>query len=162
MTQYAIVDTTVLYAAGNRRATHHEEALAIVKAADRGDTPLPKGVSVSNNSPLESCDLPVLRIPGAVLIETMNGLHRTVGHDTAVDMLNRLQAGSGFETGKASAATWSTATRLFQDTERLSLGDALIVTDAHHHDIPYIYSFDTDFDGINDLTRLNKAEGPYV
>jgi len=57
----AVVDTAVLYAAGNRNATRHERALDIVRGADAEQ-------------------LPVLHIPDVVLVETMNRLVRDVGH----------------------------------------------------------------------------------
>jgi len=69
----AVVDTTVLYAAGNERSQRHDRGLATLQAADHER-------------------LPRLRIPDVVLVETMNGLTRDVGHDTAVDMLDRLEA----------------------------------------------------------------------
>ncbi|MBS1263009.1 MAG: hypothetical protein MAG715_00176 [Methanonatronarchaeales archaeon] len=142
MAQSATVDTTVLYAAGNRRATFHEDALEIVKAADRGN-------------------LPVLRIPDAVLLETMNGLHRTVGHGKAVDVMKRLQEGDGFGIERGSLAVLTAGIQLFQEIERLSLGDALVVADARHNEVEYLYSFDGDFDGIDGITRLNTPDNPY-
>ena len=68
----AVVDTTVLYAAGNERSQRHDRGLEVLHAADHER-------------------LPTLRIPDVVQVETMNGLTRDVGHETAVDMLDRLE-----------------------------------------------------------------------
>lgn len=143
LTDQALVDTTVLYAAGNRAERRHGTALAIVRAADRGD-------------------LPVLRVPDVVLVETMNGLTRDVGHDKAVDMLDRLKASAGFDVVREPRAVWSRALGLFPDHPRLSLADACIVAAALHHRIPYLYAFDRGFDGAPGITRLNAAEDPYA
>jgi predicted nucleic acid-binding protein len=142
MAAHAVCDTTVLYAAGNRNAQRHETGFAIVVAADSGD-------------------LPVLRIPGAVLIETMNGLTRDVGHETAVELLQRLHAGSQFDLIREPKTVWERALDLFRQVVRLSLADALIVAGMCHHDIEYCYTFDDDFDGFNDVNRLATADNPF-
>jgi predicted nucleic acid-binding protein len=69
----ALVDTTVLYAAANKRASRHSTALDIIRTADNGS-------------------LPELVIPDAMLIETMNGLSRDVGSDVAVDLSSTVTA----------------------------------------------------------------------
>lgn len=138
----AFCDTTVLYAAGNRNAQRHEKGYEIVSAADRGR-------------------LPILRIPDAVLIETMNGLTRDVGHETAVTVLDRLQVGSQFELVREPRGVWEIGVDLFTEIERLALADALIVAGARHSGIEYLYSFDDDFDDLDGITRLNAAENPF-
>lgn len=142
MAPLVLCDTTVLYAAGNQNAQRHENALQIISAADQGR-------------------LPILRIPDAVLIETMNGLTRDVSHVTAVAVLERLQAGSQFNLVREPQTVWETGIDLFMQVERLALADALIVAGARHSGIEYLYSFDDDFDGLNGITRLNMAENPF-
>lgn len=143
MARKAIVDTTVLYAAGNRAERRHAVALAIVKGADTGE-------------------LPVLHVPDVVLVETMNGLCRDVGHAKAVDMLERLRASTGFDLVREPRAVWGRGMALFPRRDRLSLADALIVASAEHHDIPYLYAFDSGFDGIDGLTRLETPDDPFA
>lgn len=139
----ALVDTTVLYAAANRSAQRHETATAIVQGTDRGE-------------------LPQLTVPDPMLIETMNGLTRDIGHETAVDFLNRLRIGSQFELRREPTAVWQTGIELFEEVDRLSLADGLLVAAARHHGIAYLYSFDDDFDGIDGLTRLSSATDPFT
>lgn len=139
----AVVDTTVLYAAGNRRTHRHEEAFAIVRGSDRGE-------------------LPTLLVPDPVLIETMNGLVRDVGHDSSVEFLERLRAGAQFDVIREPMAVWSGGVELFRTYPRLSLADAVVLTAARHHDLEYCYSFDDDFDGFDDVTRLDHAANPFA
>lgn len=138
----AVADTTVLYAAANSRATRHETAFAIVRGADTGE-------------------LPELVVPDPILVETMNGLTRDVGPDTATDFLSRLQRSDGFDLKREPGAVWQTGLDLFRRIDRLSLADAILVASARHHDIQYGYSFDDDFDGVADFTRLSTADDPF-
>lgn len=142
MATLALCDTTILYAASNRNAQRHTRGFEIISAADRGE-------------------LPILRIPDAVLIETMNGLTRDVGHETAVSVLERLQIGSQFDLVRDPRVVWETGIELFTQIEGLALADALVVAGAHRSGIEYLYSFDNDFDGLEDITRLNAAVNPF-
>jgi predicted nucleic acid-binding protein len=137
-----LVDTTVLYAAANSRASRHDTALDIVRGADRGQ-------------------LPSLLIPDPILIETMNGLATDVGKDIAVDFHSRLHSGSHFEIRREPLIVWNTALDTFEQIDRLSLADAILVTSARHHSIEYCYSFDGDFDGFDSFTRLITPDNPF-
>lgn len=144
MAQRALVDTTVLYAAGNQAETkRHQAALQIVRGTDHGE-------------------LPVLVITDVVLVETMNGLHRDVGNTTARGMLRRLQEGVNFLLVREPHAVWTSGLELFRRYERLSLADSVQLAAARHHGIEVIYSFDGGFDGIEDLTRLTTPEDPFA
>lgn len=139
----AIVDTTILYAVGNSRANRHETARSIVSGVDTGD-------------------LPSLRVPDPVAIETMNGLVRDVGHLTAIDFLDRLRRGGRFAVAREPATVWTEGLAVFERVDRLSLADAILVAAARHHDIEYCYSFDSDFDGCAGVTRLSTSEDPFT
>lgn len=138
----AVVDTTVLYAAANSRATRHGTAFAIVRGAD-------------------ASELPQLIVPDPILVETMNGLTRDVGPDTATDFLSRLQRSDGFTIQREPDTVWQTGLDLFRRIERLSLADAIFVASARHQDIQYGYSFDDDFDGLAEFTRLSTPDDPF-
>jgi len=139
----AVVDTTVLYAAGNRNSQRHDRALGIVRAADR-------------------TTLPTLHVPDVVLVETMNGLTRDVGPGTATDMLDRLETSGGFDLARISDAVWSAGVDRFRSVDRLSLADGLIATYCREHDLEYLYGFDGGFDGLDGLTRLETTTDPYA
>ena len=139
----AVVDTTVLYAAGNERSQRHDRGLEVLHAADHER-------------------LPTLRIPDVVQVETMNGLTRDVAHETAVDMLDRLEASTGFALDRTTNAVWHAGVDTFRGIEGLSLADGLIAAYARHHDIDYLYSFDGGFDGVDGIARLADATNPYA
>lgn len=91
----------------------------------------------------------------------MNGLTRDVGHETAVEILERLRVGSQFTLVREPKTVWVSALDRFRQVARLSLADALIVAGMDHHDIEYLYSFDDDFDGLDDMARLATADNPF-
>ena len=138
----AVVDTTVLYAAANRRASRHETAFAIVRGVDEGE-------------------LPALLVPDPILVETMNGLARDVGQETATDFLSRLQQSALFDIRREPAAVWQTGLNLFRRIDRLSLADAILVASARHTGVAFVYSFDDDFDGFDGFDRLTTADDPF-
>lgn len=138
----ALVDTTVLYAAANERATRHERGLAIVRGADEGR-------------------LPELDVPDPILVETMNGLVRDVGPTIAVDVLDRFERGRRFDLRREPEAVWQLGLSEFERFDRLSLADAVLVASARHRDVEFCYSFDDDFDGFDGLTRLTGPENPF-
>lgn len=148
MAPRALVDTTVLYATGTRYAagnrserSRHEEGLAIVKAADRGE-------------------IPTLLITDAVWIETMNGLHRDVGHEKATEMARRFQAGDSFDLLREPKAVWEQGSQRFENREHRPMGEALQLASARHHESGSIYSFDARFDAFDDLGRLASPVEP--
>lgn len=140
--QAAVVDTSVLYAAGNRNSDRHERALDIVRAADRGR-------------------LPRLRVPDVVLVETMNGLNRDVGHEKAVDMLERLEASNGYRLDRVTDGVWNAGLEQFRTVERLSLADGVIAAYLRDRGLETLYSFDGGFDGLESITRLDSATDPF-
>lgn len=136
------VDTTVLYAAGNENSQRHERGLDIVRAADRRE-------------------LPELRIPDVVLVETMNGLARDVGHDVATDVLDRLETSTGFDVERVPTSVWHAGIDAFRTVERLSLADGIVSAFLRERDVEFLYSFDGGFDGLDGITRLGSTTNPY-
>lgn len=143
MATRALVDTTILYAAANQRERHHRAGLAIVQAADHGR-------------------IPQLVVPDVVLLETMNGVHRDLGPGKAHDLLARLEEGAAFQLTREPDIVWRTGLEIFRNHPPLSLGDAVQVAAARHHEIPYVYSFDAGFDLVEALTRLATPTDPYA
>lgn len=119
----------------------HERADAIVRGIDSGE-------------------LPTARVTNYVVLEALNWLHERKRHDIAVDLRERLSASTGFEVVHATQQEYHSAVELFETYEGLAFGDATIVASMRRDDIDYLYSFDTDFDGIDGVTRLSSAENP--
>lgn len=143
MAQRAIVDTGVLYAAFHRRDEFHDTGLAIVRGADAGE-------------------LPQLHVLDFVLAETMNALTTRLAPTDSRTALDMLETSTGFDLTRTSNAVWARGLAIYRDVDPLSLVDAVLVAFAREHDCPYLYSFDTGFDVVEDVTRLNTNVDPYA
>jgi len=139
----AIVDTSVLFAGAYRRDGAHETGSAILHGLDDGSLPEPLVLDY-------------------VLAETLNGLTQTVDHQAAVDFFERVDRNERFHVVRLSTDAFATATSLFSQTPPLSLVDAALVALARETDCGYVYSFDSDFDRLDDVERLDTAVDPYA
>jgi hypothetical protein len=139
----AIVDTGVLVGMADSDDQHHDTAMEIVRRMDRGD-------------------LPTGRVTNYVVLETLNWIHTRKRHGKAIEVYDRLNQSAGFEVIDAAQKDFLTAVELFQTYEGLAFGDATIVAYMLREDIEYLYSFDDDFDVIDDLARLETADDPFV
>jgi predicted nucleic acid-binding protein len=138
----ALVDTSVLFAAGYRRDGAHDDALPILKSID--EAALPEAV-----------------ILDYVLAETLNGLTTHAGHEPAVDFLDRLEENTQFHIESLSTDAFATAKALFRQYSQFSFVDAAIVAYMQAEGLGYLYAFDDDFDVASDVYRLNTATNPY-
>lgn len=139
----AIADTCILYAAFDRRAHRHDTGLAIVRDADAGR-------------------LPVLVIPDVVVAETMNALTQRVAHDATIDAIERLEESAGFVIRRTTEQQWAMGREIYERQPPLSYVDSLLVAWCRERDIEYLYSFDTGFDRIEAVTRLNTNVDPFA
>jgi predicted nucleic acid-binding protein len=140
----AVVDSNVLIDYKDTSVdSRHERAEEIVYGIDGGD-------------------LPTTRVTNYVLLESLNWIHERQRHDIALDLRDRLSASVGFELVHAPQKDFHRAVELFETYDGLAFGDATIVAYMQREDIEYLYSFDDDFDAIDDITRLNTADNPYA
>lgn len=138
----AVVDTGILIGMADVDDRHHETATEIVRGMDHGD-------------------LPTGQVPNYVVLETLNWIHSRKRHDTAVETYRRLNSSAGFEIHQAAQKDFGRAVELFETYEGLAFGDATIVAYMEREGVEYLYSFDDDFDVIEDLTRLETPENPF-
>ncbi|WP_435065192.1 type II toxin-antitoxin system VapC family toxin [Halobaculum sp. EA56] len=138
----ALVDTSVLFAAAYRRDAAHEEGLGIVRGIDSGS--LPQGVVLEY-----------------VLAETLNGLTTHAGHDAAVDFLDRVEENANVHIESVTGSVHASAKSAFRRHRRLSFVDAAIVAYMRTAGLGYLYAFDDDFDGIDDVYRLDSDTNPF-
>jgi predicted nucleic acid-binding protein len=122
--------------------TRHQRAESIVYAIDGGD-------------------LPTAWVTNYVLLESLNWMHERQRHDIAVDLKNRLVESAGFELVHCAQKDFTNAVELFDTYESLSFGDATIAAYMQREGIEYLYSFDDDFDTLDDITRLETNENPF-
>lgn len=120
----------------------HERAEAIVRGCDAGE-------------------LPTARVTDYVLLETLNWIHERQRHDVAIDLQRRLSASAGFDLVTAAQADLHRAVELFEEHEALAFGDATVAAYVEREGIEYLYTFDDDFDVLDDVTRLTTAEHPF-
>lgn len=140
--QRVVVDANVILAARLGQDANHERAESIVSAIDRGH-------------------LPTAFVLSDVLTEVLNYLNERASHGAAVATLDALVDGSGFELVRSTKSDLVTARSLFRRYEGLSLTDAVIAAYIYRADLQYLYSFDSDFDALKELTRLETADHPY-
>lgn len=142
MSQQALVDTGVLYAAFDRNDQYHDTGLAIVRSADCGS-------------------LPQMVVVDFVLAETMNALTQQLAHDDSVDVLSMLERSVGFDIQRTGDRVWDRGLAAYESHAQLSLVDALLVAFSRETDCRYLYSFDDGFDSVDGLQRLNTNVDPY-
>lgn len=138
----AALDTTVLYAAADASDERHDDALPIIRGIDDGS-------------------LPVGDICEFVLAETLNGVVRNLAHESAVDYLDRIEGNGRLTVSRLTAAAFTTGKAVFRRRQQLSLVDGLIVGSMRDQGLEYLYSFDSGFDSIDDVTRLTRPENPF-
>lgn len=138
----AVIDTGVLIGMADVDDERHDVAMAIVRGMDHGD-------------------LPTARVTNYVVLETLNWIHDRKQHDTAVETYERLKQSAGFEVLHAAQKDFTNAVTLFRTYEGLSFGDATIAAYMQREEIEHLYSFDDDFDTIQDITRLETPDNPF-
>lgn len=138
----ALVDTNVVLARADSDDPNHETAKRIVSAIDQGD-------------------LPTGRVTNYVVAELLNFTRERRGQRYAMDLYERLNRSAGFEIVHAAQKDFSTALDHFETYEGLSFVDATLVAYMEREDVEYLYSFDDDFDAVDDVTRLATADDPY-
>lgn len=138
----AVVDTSVLIGRTDSQDQHHEVATAIVRGMDQGD-------------------LPTGRVTNYVVLETLNWIHARQRHAKAVETYDRLTESAGFEVLQAAQKDFHRAVELFETYDGLAFGDATIAAYMEREGVEYLYSFDDDFDVLEDLTRLATPHNPF-
>jgi hypothetical protein len=85
--------------------------------------------------------------------------------DTAVLLARKVDTDAHHELARelvdSPAPVFDDARRIFRRDDGLAFGDAMLVGFMRHHDREYIYSFDDEFDAVDDITRLNAPKNPY-
>lgn len=109
----------------------------------------------------DSGDLPTARVTNYVLLESLNWIHERQHHDIAVDLRNRLSNSAGFELVHTAQKDFHRAVELFETYEGLSFGDATIAAYMEREGIEFLYSFDDDFDALEEITRLETPDNPF-
>jgi predicted nucleic acid-binding protein len=137
-----LVDATVVIAFVDTEDEDHEQGEEIVRAIDHGE--LVTGV-----------------VTHEALVETLNFVNERKGPTKANALLDSLEEGAHFRLPYGPKSNVGQGRGLLRQHSGLSYGDAMQVAYMLEEDIEYIYSFDDDFDSINGITRINRAENPF-
>lgn len=130
-----VIDSVVLIGAFYRNDQWHAKATPIIRF-------------------VEDNECPVI-ITDFILAEVLNFLHQKAGHDAAIETLEALESSENITIVRITDSQFSSGKALFAKYPRLSLVDALTVACMNDLGITEIYSFDSDFDGIAGITRLD-------
>ena len=94
-----------------------------------------------------------------ILAEVLNFLHQKAGHAAAVETLLALEAAENINLIRITDTRFAAGKAYFEKYSRLSLVDALTVACMKDLGISRIYSFDSDFDGVDGIIRLIQPSG---
>ena len=133
-----VIDSVVIIGAFYRNDQWHAKATPIIRHIDDGRCPAV--------------------ITDFILAEVLNFLHQKAGHAAAVETLEALEASENITLTRITDSQFSAGKAIFVKYPRLSLVDALTVACMMDLGITEIYSFDTDFDGIPGITRMDQPE----
>lgn len=131
-----LIDSVVIIGAFYRNDQWHAKATPIIRHVDDGTSPA--------------------IITDFILAEVINFLHQKAGHDAAVETLDALESSENISIVRITDSQFSAGKALFVKYPRLSLVDALTVACMKDLGVTAIYSFDSDFDGIAGITRLDR------
>jgi len=138
----ALLDTNVLFASASARDEYHDPAVEIVRGIDHGD--LPEAV-----------------LTNYVAAEILNLAREKLGPDAANELLDRLVTGAHFDIVHAPQSDFNAAQPIFRQYSALSFVDSTIAAYMNRTGIERLYSFDDDFDAVDDIVRLATAENPF-
>lgn len=138
----AVLDSNVPIAAVSRRDQNHETAAELIRGIDHGE-------------------LPTGRLTNYVVGEVLKYVHERHQHETALDLHDRLKRGTGFDFVHATQSDFAHAEEIFHRYDELSFVDATIVSYMDRTDLRYLYSFDDDFDAVDEIVRLETPITPF-
>ena len=136
-----VVDANVIIAARLSRDQNHERARPITTAFDQGR-------------------FPTGAVFDTVLEEILNYLQARSTHDVAVGTLDAMIESNGFEIVRTEPRDFDAGRSIFRQQQGLSLTDGIIAGAMAHRNFEYLYSFDSGFDAVEDVVRLDTDAEP--
>jgi predicted nucleic acid-binding protein len=140
-----LIDANVILSARNANSDDHTTAKAIFDGIDQGE-------------------LPRARVLNYVVPEILHPIQKRISKSAALKTLNGLQESRGFIFEHVPEGVHPNGEHLFRLHESSSgpeWVDSLIAAYMHAENIEYIYSFDDDFDTIEEISRLNTPVDPF-
>jgi len=137
MKMACMVDSGVWISAFNKKDIRHGEGKAIVSAISDGKVP---GVLVTDY----------------IFNEVVTYIRKKIDFNASVQASNALLDSNNIKIINVDDSTFLSAIQIFQKYDQLSFTDASIVVIMKNSNVKWLYSFDSGFDGINDIQRLDK------
>jgi len=137
-----LVDANVIVGYALTRDQFHERGREIVRAMDHGD-------------------LPLGQITNYVLPEILHPVAQKAGHQTSLNLLNRITQSGGFRIVHLAHEDLTRAQALYRREDGVNFVDAITVAYMQRQDLKYIYTFDDDFDRFDGITRLTSVSNPF-
>lgn len=138
----ALLDTNVLFASASARDKYHDPARQIIRGIDHDE-------------------LPEALVTNYVVAEVLNLAGERLDQDAATQLLDRLLEGAHFEIVHAPQTDFHAGKALFRQHSDLSFVDSIIAAYMEREGIEYLYSFDDDFDAVENLSRLASPDNPF-
>jgi len=139
MSMACMVDSGVWISAFNKKDIHHEEGKAIVSAISEGKL---SGVLITDY----------------IFNEVVTYVRKKIDFNASVQAANALLDSNNIEFINVDNSTFNSSIHIFQKYDQLSFTDASIVVIMKNSNVKVLYSFDSGFDGINDIHRLDKLQ----
>lgn len=132
-----IVDSNIFIGAWHKRDERSDSALAILKKFERGEI----GTFFTSSY---------------VLVEVINFLLKKVPFPVVLDAYNYLTQTDRIKIVYIDKFMETDLSRLFSEYKALSLTDCSLITLAKEFHIRHIYSFDSGFDRVKEIQRLDN------
>ncbi|HMF34804.1 MAG TPA: PIN domain-containing protein [Candidatus Lokiarchaeia archaeon] len=129
------IDSGVWIAAYNQKDLHHEAGSKIITA-------------LTNNQ------LGIAMISNQIFNEVVTFVRKRFGFDASNRAAEAMINSPHVATRMIDEKAFNAAYHIFQLYERLSFTDAAMVVIMKNEGIRFLFSFDSDFDGIKDIVRL--------
>jgi len=137
-----LIDANVIIAARNANAGDHDRAWPIYAGVDGGE-------------------LPRARVTNLTVPEVLHPIQKRARKEIATETLDILQRSRGFRFVHLPQSVYSEGERIFRQYDNPEWTDALLAAYMRSEELEYIYTFDDDFEEVDEITRLNSAVNPF-
>jgi hypothetical protein len=136
MKMACMIDSGLWISAFNKKDAHHEAGKSIISAISDGL-------------------VPNVFITDYIFNEVVTYIRKKIGYAASVQVADVLLDSNNIRIINVDDSTFISAIHIFQKYEQLSFTDASIVVIMKNSNLKWLYSFDSGFDGIKDIYRID-------
>jgi predicted nucleic acid-binding protein len=137
ITMSCVIDSGVWIAAFNKKDVHHQQGRLIISAVTDGKLVEP-------------------RITDYIFNEVVTYTRKKLGFEVSLKIANALLDSSHVKMLVVDESMFMSSFHIFQKYDALSFTDANIVVVMKNLRLKWLYSFDSGFDGVKKITRLES------